>query len=93
VADPPTELVAPVRVVFTVSGARPGTEVHAVARVRGQGRPGKNAQDPAVVPPSGRTGFGLSGITAGWVELALLAWAPDASARPVSVRLPAVTIR
>jgi hypothetical protein len=93
VADPPTELVAPVRVVFTVSGARPGTEVHAVARLRGQGRPGKNAQDPAVVPPSGRTGFGLSGITAGRVELALLAWAPDASARPVSVRLPAVTIR
>lgn len=92
-ADSPAGLVAPVRVDFTVSGARPGTEVHAVARLRGQGRPGRNAQDPAVVPPSGRTGFDLSGITAGRVELALLAWAPDASARPVSVRLPAVTIR
>ena len=93
VADPPTELVAPVHVVITVGGARPGTKVHAVARLRGHGRPGRNAQDPVVVPPSGRAELGLSGVTAGRVEMALLAWAPDASARPVSLRLPAVTIR
>jgi hypothetical protein len=88
--DPPAEVVAPVLVAFTVSGARPGTQVQAVARFRGRQRPGRNAADPVAVPASGRAEFGLP--EAGQVELALLAWAPDGSARPVSVRLPAISI-
>jgi hypothetical protein len=92
VAGPLAELLAPAQVVFTVSGARPGREVQAVARLRGQARPGRNAGDPVAVPPSGQAEFDLSQVAAGQFEVTLLAWAPDGSARPVSVRLPAMTI-
>jgi len=92
VADPPAGLVAPALVAFTVSGARPGTQVQAVARIRGRQRPGRNAADPVAVPASGRAECGLPQAVAGQVELVLHAWAPDGSARPVSVRLPAVVI-
>jgi len=90
--NPPAGLTAPVRVIFTVSGARRGTEVRAVARLRGHGEPGRNVADPVTVPPSGRAEFGLSGVTAGQLDMDLLAWAPDATARPVSVRLPTMRI-
>jgi len=92
VASPPAELTGPARVVFTVSGARRGTEVQAVARLRGHGEPGRNVADPAVVPASGRAEFDLSQVAAGQLEMDLLAWAPDATARPVSVRLPPMRI-
>jgi hypothetical protein len=92
VASPPAELTGPARVVFTVSGARRGTEVQAVARLRGHGEPGRNVADPAAVPPSGRAEFDLSQVAAGQLEMDLLAWAPDATARPVSVRLPTMRI-
>lgn len=93
VAHPPTELVAPVRVILTVSGARPGTRVQAVARILRREGPGWNPQDPMDVPGSGEAEFDLSGIPAGGHEMSLIAWAPDASAKPVSVRLPPVVIR
>jgi len=92
VADPPAGLAAPVRVVFTVSGARRGTEVQVVARLRGHGEPGRNVADPVAIPPSGRAEFDLSQVTAGQLEMDLLAWAPDATARPASVRLPTMRI-
>jgi hypothetical protein len=93
VACPPTELVAPVRVVFMVSGARPRTRLQAVTRILRPDGPGWNAQDPTVVPGSGQAEFDLSRVPAGEHELSLIAWAPDATAKPVSVRLPKVTIR
>jgi hypothetical protein len=93
VTDPPAELVAPVRVRFTVSGARPGTTLHAVARILRPDRPGWNPQDPVVLGPSGQAEFDLSGIPADRYEMSLIAWAPDTTAKPVSVRLPALTIR
>jgi hypothetical protein len=92
VASPPAELTGPARLVFTVSGARRGTEVQAVARLRGHGEPGRNVADPAAVPSSGRAEFDLSRVAAGQLEMDLLAWAPDATARPVSVRLPTMRI-
>jgi hypothetical protein len=92
VAHPPAGLTAPARVVFTVSGARRGTEVQAVARLRGHGEPGRNVADPVAVPPSGRAEFDLSQVTADQLEMDLLAWAPDATARPASVRLPPMRI-
>jgi len=92
VANPPAELVAPASVVFTVSGARRGTEVLAVARLRGHGEPGRNVADPVTVPASGRAEFGLSRVAADQLELTLLAWAPDCTARPVSASLPAMMI-
>jgi hypothetical protein len=93
VTDPPAELVAPVRVRFTVSGARPGTTLHAVARILRPDGPGWNPQDPVVLGPSGQAEFDLSGIPADQYEMSLIAWAPDTTAKPVSVRLPALTIR
>lgn len=92
-ADPPRELVAPVRVILTVSGARPGTEVQAVTRILRPDDFGWNPQDPAVVPDSGQAEFDLSGVPAGEYELALIAWAPDATANLVSVSVPSMTIR
>jgi len=89
---PPTELVAPVRVAFTVSGARPKTRLWAVARIlRGDG-PGRNVRDPVAVPDSGNVEFDLSVAPAGEYDVRLIAWAPDATAKPASVQLPAITI-
>jgi hypothetical protein len=93
VACPGTELVAPVRVILTVSGAPPQTQLQAVTRILRRDGPGWNAQDPVVVPASGQAEFDLSRVPAGDHEMSLIAWAPDATAKPVSVRLPRVRIR
>ncbi len=90
--DPRTSLVAPVRVVLTVGGIGPGAQLRAVTRVQGLNGSGWNPQDPVALPASGRAEFDLSAVPAGDHELSLIAWAPDASARPVSIRLPKVTI-
>jgi hypothetical protein len=90
---PRTELVAPVRLVFTVSGASPQTRLQAVTRIVRRYGPGRNAHYPVVVPDSGQAEFDLSRLPAGEHEMSLIAWAPDAAAKPVSVRLPKVTIR
>jgi len=92
-ADLPPELVAPVRVALTVGGARPGTVLHAVTRILRPDGPGWNPQDPVVMRRSGQAEFDLSGVPDGQYEMSLIAWAPDATAKPVSVRLPALTIR
>jgi hypothetical protein len=91
--DLPPELIAPVRMVFTVGGARPGTVLHAVTRILRPDGPGWNPQDPVVIRRPGQAEFDLSGVPDGQYEMALIAWAPDAAAKPVSVRLPALTIR
>jgi cell division septation protein DedD len=93
VAGSPPELTAPVRMAFTVSGARPGTELHAVTRILRPDGPGWNPQDPVVLGRSGQAEFDLSAIPADQYEMSLIAWAPDATAKHVSVRLPALTIR
>jgi hypothetical protein len=94
VAGPPVrELVAPARVAFTVSGARPKTRLLAVARVLRPDGPGWNAQDPVAVPGSGRVELDLSAIPEGEHDISLIAWAPDATAMPVSVQLPTLAIR
>ena len=93
VADLPFELIAPVRVVLTVSSARPGTVLHAVTRILRPDGPGWNPQDPVVIRRSDQAEFDLSRLPAGQYEMSLIAWAPDATAKPVSVRLPALTIR
>jgi hypothetical protein len=92
-ADVPAELVAPVRVVMTVSGAQSGTEVRVVTRILRRDGPGWNPQAPVVLGRSGLAEFDLSQVAVGRHKLALIAWAPDATARPVSVELPALTIR
>ena len=92
-ARPRTGLVAPVRVVFTIGGASPGARLQAVTRILRPDGPGWNPQDPVVLDGPGQAEFDLAQIPAGDHDLALIAWAPDATAKPVSVRLPRVTIR
>jgi hypothetical protein len=92
-ANPRTELIAPVRVVFAVGGAPPGTALQAVARIRRPDGPGWNPQDPVVLSGPGQAEFSLTPVPAGDHVMALIAWAPDATAKPVSVTLPSVTIR
>ena len=87
-ANPRTELVAPVRVVFTVGGAPPGTGLQAVARIQRPDGPGWNPRDPVALAGPGQAEFDLAAVPAGDHEMALIAWAPDATARPVSVTLP-----
>jgi hypothetical protein len=91
-ADPRTELTAPVRVALTVSGAQPGTRLQAVARIQRPDAPGWNPCAPVVPSASGQAEFDLSPVPAGDHAMSLIAWAPDASAKPVSVRLPRITI-
>ena len=92
-ANPRTELVAPVRVVFAVGGAPPGTPLQAVARIRHPDGPGWNPRDPVALAGPGQVEFDLTPVPAGDHVMALIAWAPDATAKPVSVTLPSVTIR
>jgi hypothetical protein len=92
-ANPRTDLVAPVRVVFTVGGAPPGARLLAVTRIQHPDGPGWNPRDPVALTGPGRAEFDLALLPAGNHEMSLIAWAPEATAKPVSVRLPAVTIR
>jgi len=92
IPDPRTRFTVPVRIVLTVSGARPGSRLQAVARVQRPNAAGWNPQDPVSPSSSGHAEFDLSAVPAGDHELSLIAWAPDASAKPVSLRLPQITI-
>lgn len=92
IPDPRTRFTVPVRVVLTVSDARPGSRIQAVARVQRPNAAGWNPQDPVSPSSSGHAEFDLSAVPAGDHELSLIAWAPDASAKPVSLRLPPITI-
>ena len=92
-ANPRTDLVAPVRVVFAVAGAPPGTRLLAVTRIQRPDGPGWNPRDPVALPGPGQAEFDLALLPAGDHEMSLIAWAPDATAKPVSVGLPTVSIR
>jgi hypothetical protein len=85
VAGARTEFLAPVAVMFTVSGARPETQLRAVAHILRRDGLGWNAQDPVVVPGSGQVELDISGVPAGDHDIDLIAWAPDATAKPVSI--------
>ena len=79
--------------VFTVDGAPKGTRLQAVARIQRPDGSGWNPRDPVTLAGPGQAEFDLAPVPAGEHEMALIAWAPDAIAKPVSVRLPRVTIR
>jgi hypothetical protein len=93
VANPRTELVAPVGVVFEIGGAPLGARLRAVTRIRHPDGSGWNPQGPVVLSGPGQAEFDLTLVPAGDHEMSLLTWAADATAKPVSVRLPLVTIR
>ena len=58
-----------------------------MTRILRPGGPGWNPQDPVISPRSRQTEFDLSGVPAGQYEMSLIAWASDATVKPVSVRL------
>ena len=89
----PAAPAGPLRVEITVAGARRGQEIQAVARVLPRGAPGWNPQDPVVIKGAGAASFDLSRLPEGRHEVALIAWAPDGSMAPASVRLPEITIQ
>src|SRR5271170_6727100 len=81
----PADLPGPVRVETRIGGARPGQEIHAVARVLRAGQRGWNAHDPVVKKGAGPASFDLSRLPAGPHDVQLIAWAPDGTARPAVV--------
>ena len=90
---PPAAPAGPLRVEITVSAARRGQEVYAVARVLPRGQHGWNVQDPVAIKGAGTASFDLSRLPAGQHNVALIAWAPDGSMRPVTVTLPELTVQ
>ena len=79
--------------VLTVSGARPGTPLQAVTRIQRPDGPGWNPRAPVIPSASGQAEFDLSQVPGGDHVMSLIAWAPDATAKPVSVTPAQVTIR
>ncbi len=90
---PPAAPEGSFRVEIKVGGARRGQEIRVVARVLPRDAPGWNAQDPVVIKGAGAASFDLSRLPEGRHEVALIAWAPDGSMVPASVRLPELTIQ
>jgi hypothetical protein len=89
----PAVPAGPLRVEITVSGARRGLQMYAVARVLPRDQHGWNLQDPVAIKSGSTASFDLSRLPAGQHDVALIAWAPDGSMRPTTVRLPALTIQ
>lgn len=91
-ANLPTELVSPLRVILTVTGAQPGHEVRAAVRIRTHGESEWSSADPVTTDRSGRAELDLAPISTGEHDIKLTAWTPDATAYLASMLLPTVTI-
>lgn len=87
VANPPIELIPPARATLTVTGAQPGHEVLALARIRVRGETASVSTDPVTADDLGRAELNLHPVRAGEHDMKFLAWAPDATAYMVSMRL------
>ncbi len=92
-ANPPTELISPLRVILTVTGAQPGHEVRAVVRIRTHGESEWSSADPVTTDHSGRAELDLAPRSTGEHDIKLMAWTPDATAYLTSILLPTVTIK
>ena len=65
-AGPRTELIVPVRVVFTVRGAPPGMRLQAVTRILRPDGPGWNPKDPVPLAGPGQAEFDLAQVSLRW---------------------------
>jgi hypothetical protein len=88
VPGPPGDLQHPVRLRFTVHGARSGQQLRAAVWFRPPDGPGWSPQEPVIVPPSGQAEFDLSSVPSGGHNVRLLAWATDPGATLAAVPLP-----
>jgi hypothetical protein len=89
----PEELMPPVRLSFTVRGARSGQQVKAAAWFRRHSQPGWSPSAPVIASRSGQAEFDLSSAPPGEHEVRLLAWATDAGSTLAAVTLPRLTFR
>lgn len=87
VANSPIELIPPARATVTVTGAQPGHEVVALASIRARGESTSVSTDPVTADDLGRAELNLQPLRVGEHDMKFLAWAPDATAYMVSMRL------
>lgn len=93
IGEPEEDLILPVRLELTVSGARSGRQVWAAVWFRRQARPGWSPQEPVILPSSGQAGFDLSSVPPGEHEIRLLTWASSPGATMAGVTLPKLGFR
>jgi hypothetical protein len=86
IGGPEEDLTLPVRIEFTVSGARSGRQVWAAVWFRRQARPGCSPQEPVIA------GFDLSSVPRGEHEVRLLTWASNPPTM-AGVTLPKLSFR
>lgn len=91
--EEPQELISPVRLELTVSGARSGRQVWAAVWFRRQASPGWSPQEPVLVPSSGQAEFDLSSVPPGEHQVRLLTWASSPGATLAGVTLPKLSFR
>ena len=87
------DLTPPVRLEFTVSGARSGRQVWAAVWFPREAEPGWSPHDPVVVPSFGQAEFDLSSVPPGEHTVRLLTWASSPGPPLVGVTLPKLSFR
>ncbi len=92
VGGPEEDLIPPVRLELTVSGARSGRQVWAAVWFRRRATPGWSPQEPVIVPSSSQAGFDLSSVPPGEHEVRLLTWASN-PATMAGITLPKLSFR
>jgi hypothetical protein len=92
IGGPGEDLIPPVRLELTVSGARSGRQVWAAVWFLRRARPGWSPEEPVIVPSSGQAGFDLSSVLPGEYEVRLLTWASN-PATMAGVTLPKLSFR
>jgi hypothetical protein len=93
VGEPEEDLILPVSLELTVSGARSGRDIWAAVWFRRQDGPGWSPQEPVLVPSSGQAGFDLSSVPPGEHRVRLLTWASSPGATLAGVTLPTLSFR
>jgi hypothetical protein len=91
IAEPPDELVPPVRLTLTVGGGRSGQELRAAVWFRRRAEPGWCPDAPVTLPGPGQAEFDLSSVPPGRHDIRLLAWATHPGATLAAITLPTLT--
>jgi hypothetical protein len=91
IAEPPDELVPPVRLTLTVGGGRSGQELQAAVWFRRRAEPGWCPDAPVTLPGPGQAEFDLSSVPPGRHDIRLLAWATHPGATLAAITLPTLT--
>lgn len=93
IGGPEEDLILPVRLELTVSGARSKRQAWAAVWFRRRTGPGWSPQEPVTLPSSGQAGFDLSSVPPGEHEIRLLTWTSTPGATMAGVTLPKLSFR